>query len=239
MDRENAQFPCQSVDQVLSALEDIRPLSCPPAKQQFKAALTGWSGRVLAFQVVMLVIWLILESVVITFFPPSALAPIITLFFLILGMAYFVYVVIAEIREWKNRESLVHASRIEERKHNSSDMDKLLTCSSDSGLLKETRIEINAELEKLRNESSAFTGSIKEVASLLLAVVAILAILTSQRTENLAIYPMALALGSLAVILGFLLRFPVYRRIRLYSYWSYILERAIHHLAETALRPWL
>ncbi len=235
-DLRHQQFASQSVEQLLSALQDIRPASCPPAKQQFKAALAGWSGRVLAFQVsalVTLVMWLMLESVVNTFVPHPTLAPIITLLFLPVGMAYFVYVVFADIGEWKNRESLVHPNRVEERKRASSDLDKLLRCSLDSGLLKETRIEINAEIEKLKNESSAFTGSIKEVSSALLAVVAILAILTSQRAENVRLYSMALALGSLAVILGFILKFPVYRRIRRDSYRSYILEKAIHHQTET------
>jgi len=217
---------------LLSVLQEITPVSCPPAKQQFKAALVGWSGWVLAFQgsaFVTLVMWLMFESVVNSFFPHPTLAPIITLLFLPPGMAYFVYVVIAEIGEWKSQESLVHANRIEERKHAASDIYKLLARSPDSGLLKETRIEINAELEKLKNESSTFTGSIKEMASLLLAVVAILSILTSQRAENVRLYPIALALGSLAVILGFVLKFPVYRRIRRYGYWSYIVEKAIHH----------
>jgi hypothetical protein len=222
----------QSVEQLLSALQEITPVSCPSAKQQFKAALVGWSGWVLAFQVsafVTLATWLMFESVVNSFFPHPTLAPIITLLFLPPGMAYFVYLVIAEIGEWKNRESLVNADRIEERKHAARDKDKLLARSADGGLLKEARIEINTELEKLKNESSAFIGSLKEMSSVLLAVVAIIAILTNQRAENGRLYLMVLALGSLAVIVGFVLKFPVYRRIRRYGYRSYIVEKAIQH----------
>jgi uncharacterized membrane protein len=236
MDLKGERFTSQSAEQLLSALQDIRPLSCPPAKEQFKAALAGWSGRVLAFQIsalVTLLMWLMLESLVNTFLPHPTLLPIITLLFLPIGMAYLGSLVIAEIGEWKTRESLVHPNRVKQREHDASDLDKVLTFSSDAGLLKETRIEINAELEKLKNESSAFTGSIKDMSSLLLAVVAILAILTTQRPENVRVYPMALAIGSLAVILAFVLKFPVYRRIRLYSHWSYILEKAIYYRTET------
>jgi hypothetical protein len=236
MDLKDERFTSQSAEQLLSALKDIKPSSCPPAKQQFKAALAGWSGHVLAFQVsalVTLLMWLMLESLVNTFWPHPALVPIITLLFLPIGMAYLGYVVIAEIGEWKTRESLVHPNRVKQREHDSRDLDKLLRFSPDAGLLKETRIEINAELEKLKNESSAFTGSIKDISSLLLAFVAILAILTTQRPENVRVYPMALAIGSLAVILAFVLKFPVYRRIRLYSHWSHILEKAIHQQTES------
>jgi hypothetical protein len=236
MDHAHGQFASQSMEQLLSALQDIRPVSCPPAKQQFKAALAGWSGRVLAFQVsalVTLVMWLMLESVVNTFFPHPALAPIITLVFLPAGMAYFVYVVIAEIGEWKNRESLVHSNRVEERRHDARYIDKLLRCSPTSGQLKETRIEVNGELEKLKNEYSAFIDAIIKIPSLLLAVLAILSLLTGQHPESLTLKPMILALGSLAVIVGCVLKFQVYRRIRRDSYRSYILEKAINHQTET------
>lgn len=220
------------VEQLLSALPDIRPLSRPPAKQEFKGALDGWSGRVLLFQgsaFSTLVMGLMLENLSKIFFPHQSLAPIITLLFVPAGLAYCGYLVIAEIGEWRNRESLVNANRIQERKHDASDIDKLLAYSRDIGLLKETRLEVNAELEKLKNESSVFSNSLIGASSLLLAVVALHAIVTGQRAENVRTYPTALALGSIFVILGFVLRFPVYRRIRLYSYWSYILEKAIHH----------
>jgi hypothetical protein len=172
------------------------------------------------------------EGFINAFFPHQTLTPILKLLLLASGFAYFFYLVIAGIVDWQSQGSLVHPDHIEKRKHAVNDMHTLLARVQDRGILGEMLIEVRSELDELKNTSSTLQGAIKEVSPFLLAVVALVAIQTNQHTENVSVYPMVLALGSLAVIIAFVLKFPTFRRIRLYSYWSYIVEKAIHHQTE-------
>lgn len=226
----NEQFAPESIDHTLSVLDRIKPLSRRSVKQGFRGAITGSSGRILMLVLIGYIAVVIVGGFIYLFFPHPTLDPIFVPFLVFLGAIYSIHTLLAAIVEWRKKESLAHPDYIEERKHAANNIQKLLAEVQDKAILEEMLIEIRRELEDLQNTSSTFTAAIKDISPLLLAVVAIMAIQSNQQNENVSLYPMALQVGALGVIVAFVLKLTTFRRIRLHSYWSYIVEKTINQV---------
>lgn len=223
----NDQFAPESIERALSVLDRIKPLSRRSVKQGFKGAITGSSGRTLVLVLIGYLAALIVGGFIYAFFPHPTLDPVFVPFLVFLGAIYSIHTLLAAIVEWKKKESLAHPDYMEERKHAVNNIQKLLADVQDKALLEEMLIEIRRELEDLKDTSSTFTAAIKDISPLLLAVVAIMAIQSNQQNESVSLYPIALQIGALGVIVALVLKLTTFRRIRLYSYWSYIVEKTI------------
>ncbi len=222
-----SQFAPHPIDKAFSVLDGIRPISSLPAKQQLKATVTGRSGNVLAFVLSSFLALLTIGALVTALFPHSILNPILELFSLALAPVYGIYILLAEIVKWNKQKSIVHPDHIEKRKHDTVNIQSLLAQVQDKALLEKMLIEIKHELEELKSTSSTFIDAIKDLSPLLLAVITIIAIHSNQKNESVSLHSTALLIGSLAIIVAYLMKFPTFRRIELYNYWSYIVEQAI------------
>jgi hypothetical protein len=227
------QFNSDTVDFVLLQLLEIKPLTAPPAKQQLKEVISGRGSQILGVVLGCFLALLTIGGLVNALFPKSLFNPLLELFSLLLAPIYGIYIVVAEITEWQKRKSLVHPDHIKKRQHDLANIQKLITKVPDKSLLEKTFIELGREIEELKDTSSSFTDAIKDLSPLLLAVVAIMAITSRLKSEDTSLYPTALLTGSLAVIIAYIMRFPTYRRTRLYSYWLYIVGQAINYIAES------
>ncbi|MDQ3819308.1 MAG: hypothetical protein M3362_16750, partial [Acidobacteriota bacterium] len=207
----------------------IRPLSTPPAKQELKERLIGEGSYILAAVLSGFLALLTIGGLVNALFPKSLLSPLLELFSLLLAPVYCIYILVAEIIEWRKRKSLIHTDYIKKRQHDFTNIQDLLATVQDKILLENTLIELKREIEESKSTSFTFIDAIKDLPPLLLAVIAIIAISSKLKSEDVSLYPQALLIGSLAVIGAYIMRFPVYRRIKLYNYWAYIVERAISH----------
>jgi hypothetical protein len=159
--------------------------------------------------------------------PKSLLNQVIELLVLLVSPIYSFYVLLDALRGWRGQNSLAHPSYLKKRQHDSGNVRKLLAEVPDKAVLKDALEEYKRELGELRETSSSFTGAIKDVPALFLAVVAIMAIRAGLKNEDVSLYPAALLAGSLATVVAYFMQFPLFNRVRLFSYRVYILERAV------------
>jgi hypothetical protein len=221
-------FEPHSVDFALSALDDINPLTVPPARRHLREVITGQGSVLLGILFGSLIALLTVKGLVISLFPKSPSIVWLDLASLLLAPVYGLYVLVTGLIEWRRQKSLVQPDFLKKRRHDLANVQKMLAAVPDKAQLAGALAELRREIDEVKDTSSSFADAVKDLSPLLLAVVAIMAISSNVKSEDVTWYPAALLTGSAAVVIAYVMRFPTYRRVRLYSYRAYIVERAIN-----------